>query len=145
MAEERAEKAKYLEDKKTAETDLAQARERISVLESENNNLSGTVTTLRDNVSKLFADLDSSHESRSRLTSVIKVIEQEKAGNFESGLVLARRHTEAYPGWERINWSRFRVPPSVKVLVPPYFFQPGKIKDVMDQSNPTDPKDPHHS
>ena len=90
LAEERAEKIKHLEDKQKAHTDLAQAKERITQLESENSKLTGTETSLRDIISKLSADLDSSHESRTRLANVIKVIEQEKAENFESGLVLAR-------------------------------------------------------
>ena len=132
LADERAEKIKHLEDKQRAQTELAQANERITQLELENGKLKATEISLRNTISKLSADLDSSHEFRTRLTNVIKVIEQEKADNFESGLVLARRHTEAYPGWEQINWGHFKVPPSLEVPVPSYFFQPGKIKDAMD-------------
>ena len=110
LADEKAEKIKHLEDKQRAQTELAQANERITQLELENGKLKGTEISLRNTISKLSADLDSSHEFRTRLTNVIKVIEQEKADNIESGLVLAWRHTEAYPGWEQINWgiSEFR-------------------------------------
>ena len=152
LADERAEKIKHLEDKQRAQTELAQANERITHLELEKNRLESgndelkeTKVSQQNTISKLSADLDSSREFRDRLTNVIKVIEQEKAANFESGLVLARRHTEAYPGWEQINWGHFKVPPNLEVPVPPYFFWPGRIRNAMDQSKPTDPKDPGHS
>ena len=79
----------------------------------------------------LEKDLKSACESRSHLSNVIKVIEQEKASNFESGLILARQHTEGYPGWEQIDWSCFKAPARVETPVPPYFLHPGRIKDVM--------------
>ena len=46
LAEEKADKAKHLEDKQAAQADLIQAKEQITLLESENNNLTGTVTSL---------------------------------------------------------------------------------------------------
>ena len=98
LVEEKADKVKHIEDNRATQATLVKAKEQITTLESEKDKLSGTVSSLQYTISSLNADLNSSREFRSRLSNVIKVIEQKKAGNFESDMVLARRHTEEYPG-----------------------------------------------
>ena len=85
--------------------DLNKATDQVTMLSlkkerlvESNANLGNTVSQLKEDLSSLHESLAKKNVENTRLGNVIQVIEKEKLENFEMGLVLARWHTENFPG-----------------------------------------------
>ena len=49
---------------------------------------------------------------------------------FESGLIVALDHADRSKFWNQIDWTTIQIPTKIKAMVPPYFRQSGKIRDL---------------
>lgn len=121
MAQAEEDKDRAIRMNEATRADFMNATSWITELTSEKEELNKRITELEVALSKSQLSVDAKESEIDRLSDIILKIEEDKVKNFETKLILARRHIENFSGWEQINWKKFRVPSNVKSPIPPYF------------------------
>lgn len=134
LARAEEEKEDAIRAKESTQEDLNTTTDQITELTSERNEQIIRNTQLEVALSKSNESVKDKDAEIYRLTALIAKIEGDKAKNYETGLIVARRHSELFSGWEKIDWERFTVPPTVRSPVPSYFLQNGGIKRIVRES-----------
>ena len=128
--------AKATEQVVSLSVEKEKLNEMEATLKDSNTELSNKISMLENNLTSFCQSSAEKEAEIAQLSNVIRVIESDKAVNFESGLALAQWHKKNFPDWEQINWSKFKVPGNVESPIPPYFYQFGQIKDLVLGSYP---------
>ena len=125
-----------LENSKLA-TDLSKATEDVKQLETRVEAAEGEVASLKDSLKEeqtksqgLEVSLKACEEEVEEYRQAIPQLEEDKLLAFESDLLVARDHADCSKVWDQIDWTTIRIPSNIDATVPPYFRQPGKIRNL---------------